>query len=75
MTGNSGKLWLCAETIIHELSHHDVSTEDHRYDHAGLKPKKAFPYAKAISNADSWGYFAIDLAGYLSASDLKKSHF
>jgi hypothetical protein len=73
LEGNSGKLWLCAETIIHELSHHDVSTKDHRYDSAGLKPKKGkFPYAKAIENADSWGYFAIDLAGYLSDSDRKK---
>jgi len=70
LTGNSGKLWLCAETIVHELSHHELSTEDHRYDNQGLKPDKtAFPYAKAIDNADSWGYFAIDLAGYLSKSD------
>ena len=71
--GNSGMMWLCALTIIHEFSHHDLSTRDHRYDHAGLKPKKAsFPYSKAIENADSWGYFAIDLAGYLSDSDRKK---
>ena len=71
LTGNTGKQWLCAQTIIHELSHHDISTQDHRYDHHGLKPNKAsFPYAKAIENADSWGYFALDLAGYLSKSDL-----
>ena len=70
LTGNSGKQWLCVETIIHELSHHEVSTDDHRYDSHGLKPDGAsFPYAKAISNADSWGYFALDLAGYLSVSD------
>lgn len=73
LVGSSGKLWLCAETIVHELSHHDVSTSDHRYDSAGLKPSKTFPYSKAIDNADSWGYFAIDLAGYLSASDRKKT--
>ena len=73
LQGNSGKLWLCAETIVHELSHHDVSTADHQYDHQGLKPNKSnFPHAKAIANADSWGYFAIDLAGLLSKSDLKK---
>lgn len=73
LTGNSGKQWLCVETIIHELSHHEVSTEDHRYDHHGLKPDgAAFPYAKAIANADSWGYFALDLAGYLSAADENK---
>ena len=70
LKGNSGKLWLAAETIIHELSHHDVSTNDHRYDSSGLKPgSNAFSTAQAIDNADSWGYFAIDLAGYLSTSD------
>lgn len=73
LEGNSGKLWLCAETIVHELSHHDVSTTDHQYDHQGLKPKKSFPYAKAIDNADSWGYFVIDLAGYLSKADREKA--
>ncbi len=73
LKGNSGKLWLCAETIVHEFSHHEVSTQDHRYDDAGLKPNKAaFPYAKAIENADSWGYFILDLAGYLSTSDRNK---
>ncbi len=70
LTGNSGKLWLCAETILHELSHHELSTDDHRYDSDGLKPDRyAFPYAKTIDNADSWGYFMLDLAGYLSNSD------
>jgi len=73
LTGNSGKAWLCAETIIHELSHHDLSTQDHRYDHHGLKPiKGVFSAAKALENADSWGYFALDLAGYLSKADFAK---
>jgi hypothetical protein len=73
LTGNSGQMWLCAETIIHELSHHEVKTNDHAYDSDGLKPNAAgFPYSKAIDNADSWGYFAIDLAGYLSSADRKK---
>jgi hypothetical protein len=71
LKGNTGKLWLCAETIIHELSHHELSTEDHRYDSSGLKPgKSTLPFSKAINNADSWGYFALDLAGYLSKTDL-----
>jgi Lysine-specific metallo-endopeptidase len=70
LTGNTGQAWLCVETVIHEFSHHEVSTQDHRYDHHGLKPDAtAFPYAKAIDNADSWGYFALDLAGYLSRAD------
>lgn len=73
LTGNSGKEWLCVETIIHELSHHEASTQDHRYDSSGLKPNKAtFPASDAIDNADSWGYFALDLAGYLSNADFAK---
>jgi hypothetical protein len=67
--GNSGKLWLCAQTIIHEASHLEVKTHDHQYDSAGLKPGASFPHAKAIANADSWGYFCVDLCGYLSKSD------
>lgn len=74
LTGNTGKQWLCVETIIHEFSHHDVKTRDHRYDSSGLKPAKGtFPHAKAIENADSWGYFALDLAGYLSDADRTKT--
>jgi hypothetical protein len=74
LTGNTGKQWLCVETIIHEFSHHEVRTRDHRYDSSGLQPRKdLFPYAKAIDNADSWGYFALDLAGYLSDSDRSKT--
>jgi len=73
LTGNSGKLWLCAETILHELSHHEVSTQDHKYDSGGLKPSSSFPYSLTIDNADSWGYFAIDLAGYLSTADRNKT--
>jgi hypothetical protein len=70
LTGNTGKLWLCVETIIHEFSHHEVRTRDHRYDSTGLRPRKdVFPYAKTIENADSWGYFALDAAGYLSDGD------
>lgn len=73
LPGNTGRLWLAAETIIHELSHIDVSTQDHRYDSSGLKPgANAFPMASALDNADSWGYFAIDLAGYLSNADRDK---
>jgi len=67
--GSSGKLWLCAQTIIHEASHLEVSTKDKRYDTRGLKPGTAFPHTDAIVNADSWGYFCIDLCGHLSESD------
>jgi hypothetical protein len=72
LAGNADKLWLCAQTILHELSHHEVKTEDHRYDFRGLKPGKHLPYATAIDNADSWGYFAMDLGNALSDSDRTK---
>lgn len=67
--GNSGNKTMCALTIIHELTHKLLKTSDHRYDYAGLKPTAAFPFAKALDNADSWGYFAADAAGMLSDSD------
>ena len=73
MTGNSGKMWLCAETIIHELTHTELSTEDHFYDSDGLKPtSNAFAQAKALTNADSWGYFCIDVDGKLTDSDKQR---
>ncbi|GAB4267910.1 MAG: hypothetical protein Kow0065_18430 [Methylomicrobium sp.] len=72
-SANSGKLWMCALTIIHELSHRAVDTKDHRYDNDGLKPSTGgLSYQKALENADTWAYFATDLAGKLSASDSGK---
>jgi hypothetical protein len=70
--GNSGNKTMCALTIIHELTHKLLKTKDHRYDYDGLKPTATFPFAKAIDNADSWGYFAADICGMLSASDKKR---
>ncbi|WP_027159864.1 M35 family metallo-endopeptidase [Methylobacter luteus] len=70
LANRSGNLWTCARTIIHEFSHHEIKTKDHKYRHQGLKPDKAkLPYAKAIDNADSWACFAVDLAGYMPESD------
>ena len=72
--GATGKMWMCALTIIHELSHREAGTEDEMYDHDGLKPdKKRFPHRKAINNADSWAYFATDLAGMLGAPEKAKA--
>lgn len=68
-----GTLWKCALTIIHELSHREVRTEDNRYDYDGLKPhKKSFPFASALNNADSWAYFAVDVVGMLSAGERRQ---
>jgi hypothetical protein len=70
--GNSGNKTMCALTIIHELTHKLLRTDDHMYDYQGLKPKAALTFAQAIDNADSWAYFAADVAGMLTASDRKK---
>ena len=44
--------------------------DDIMYDYQGLKPDKhKFPHQKALKNADSWGYFATDLAGCLAETD------
>ena len=70
--GNIPKLWLCSLTIIHELTHKVVHTKDHRYDTDGLKPSNTtFTTAKAITNADSWAYFAADVTGTLSKGTIK----
>lgn len=63
--GVLSKLWLCALTIIHELTHKLLNTEDHLYDFDGLKVKASFPAKMALSNADSWAHFAADVVGSL----------
>ncbi|MDO9526714.1 MAG: M35 family metallo-endopeptidase [Gemmobacter sp.] len=64
------KMWLAALTIVHELSHREMNTEDHRYDSDGkLSPSAgqgALSAAHAIQNADNWGYFAADMNGGLA---------
>ena len=71
--GNSGMLWTCARTIVHEASHHELRTKDHKYRHNGLKPTgNRFSHAHALENADSWGCFVIDMAGQLSTADKNK---
>jgi hypothetical protein len=71
--GNIPKLWLCALTIVHELSHKLIKTEDIRYDYDGLRPGDAFPSDQALKNADSWAYFAGDLVAAVPASALKEA--
>jgi hypothetical protein len=68
-SAKGSKLWLAALTIVHELSHREVNTDDHRYDSDGkLSPGAgtgALSAAHALDNADNWGYFAADLNGGL----------
>lgn len=69
---SASKQWMCALTIIHELTHREMATDDHRYDFDGLAPGPNLPFDKAIDNADSWAYFTLDLVGILSPSDRSK---
>ncbi len=71
--GNIPKLWLCALTVVHELSHKLVKTEDIRYDYDGLKPGGGFKTEDALNNADSWAYFAGDLVGAIPNSAIKEA--
>lgn len=62
--------WLCVETIIHELSHKIIKTDDYVYDFHGLKPgSDKFPAGAGLDNADSWGYFACEVSGILPPAD------
>lgn len=68
---NAAPLYRCARTIIHELSHKAVKTEDVVYGPKGLKPDGSADLKAeyALHNADSWAYFAIDVVGKLTGPD------
>ncbi len=68
---NQSPLYRCARTIIHELSHKELSTEDIVYGPKGLKPEGSGSLTAdyALHNADSWAYFAVDVLGYLTGPD------
>jgi Lysine-specific metallo-endopeptidase len=68
MRGKIPKLWLCALTVVHELSHKLAKTDDIKYDDEGLKPGPGFSADQALRNADSWAYFAGDLVGAVPKS-------
>ena len=60
--------WMATLTILHEMSHRVINTKDAVYDFQGLKPGAVLTQRHALVNADSWAYFATDLAGQLSGS-------
>ena len=64
-------LW--AITVVHEITHLDLSTKDHQYDYDGLKPGDKLSCADAKENADSWAYFCADCAGALSESNVNSA--
>ncbi|WP_293368773.1 M35 family metallo-endopeptidase [Nevskia sp.] len=66
---NQSPIYRCARTIIHELSHKHVNTEDICYGPAGLMPSSSLTPEYALHNADSWAYFGIDVLGFLTGPD------
>jgi hypothetical protein len=59
-------------TLLHEMSHSVINTKDAVYDFDGLKPGAVLSQKHALVNADSWAYFATDLAGQLPGSRAAK---
>jgi hypothetical protein len=54
--------------LVHEMTHVELATDDHRYAHnnLGMKPEKTnFSTATCLTNAESWAFFAADCAGAL----------
>jgi hypothetical protein len=60
--------WMATLTILHEMSHRVINTKDAVYDFQGLKPGAVLTQRHALVNADSWAYFATDVAGQLRDS-------
>jgi hypothetical protein len=72
--GRFPKMWLAALTIIHELSHKVVDTDDLQSDDDGIKPGASISSAASIKNADSWAYFITDLVGALPDEGFKEAY-
>ncbi|MEM1163596.1 MAG: M35 family metallo-endopeptidase [Pseudomonadota bacterium] len=68
-----GQSTLWALTVVHEVTHLDCSTKDHRYDYAGLQVGQNLSHAQAVDNADSWAYFAADCACELTDNQCTKA--
>lgn len=47
-------------TIVHEISHEEMYTDDHKYGEAKAKKLAREKPSDAIDNADNWEYFAED---------------
>ncbi len=68
---NQSPLYRCARTIVHELSHKQLRTEDVVYGPKGLMPQGSTTLTPeyALHNADSWAYFCMDVTGNLTGPD------
>lgn len=62
-----------ARVLVHECSHSDVGTEDHRYAFKGIQPGANITPAEAAENADSWAFFAADAGGALTPNDVSRA--
>lgn len=58
--------------VVHELTHREVNTKDHAYEHQAINPRK-LTAAKALENADSWAWFCADCAGALTEGVVKNA--
>lgn len=58
--------------VIHELTHRELDTDDHAYEHQGMAPRK-IGAAKALDNADSWAWFCADCGGALTSSHISNA--
>lgn len=67
------EMWNCAITIIHELSHKVVDTEDVKYVFEGMKPGRDLTEAEALKNAESWAFACADIVGVIKNSSLKQA--
>ena len=59
--------------LVHEMTHVELATDDHRYahDNLGMKPERNnFSTATCLGNAESWAYFAADCAGAIDKGTL-----
>lgn len=64
--------WVATLTILHEMTHRVINTKDAVYDFDGLKPGAVLTQRDALVNADSWAYFATDMAGQLPGNKAVK---
>jgi plasmid stabilization system protein ParE len=61
-----------ARIVVHELTHRELNTKDHAYEHQGINPC-TLGAGKAIENADSWAWFCADCAGALTDGIIKNA--
>lgn len=61
--------------LVHEMTHVELRTTDHRYAHdpKGMKPARgSFDTDMCLENAESWAFFAADCAGALDKGTLAR---